>query len=146
MRRAIGALLAVAVVLGATAAGYAALQRADRAAQPRAAIEPSPVRVTGEIDDLFPGVPSILPIRVRNLTDGPVRLRWVRTKVQQTGGSCDRSWLHTEQVTPRQLIPARGRLDLQVPVMLDPAAPDLCQGATFPLKYRTRVNVIGVGG
>jgi hypothetical protein len=91
-------------------------------------------------------VPAILPIRVRNLTDGPVKLRWVRTKVQQTGGSCDGSYLHTEQVTPRQRIPARGRLDLQVPVTLDAAAPDLCQGATFPLEYRTRVNVIGVGG
>jgi hypothetical protein len=146
MRRALGVLLAAAVVLGATAAGYAALRGADRAALPSARIEPSPVRVTGDTGDLFPGVAATLPIRVRNLTTGPVQLRWVRTIVDAPAGDCDPGYLHAEQIWPRQRIPARGRLDLEVPITLAPEAPDDCQGVTFPLRYRTRVNVLGVRG
>jgi hypothetical protein len=146
MRRAIAALLSAAAVMGATAVGYAALRGADGALLPRAAIEPSPVRVTGHTGDLFPGMSASLPIRVRNLTDGPVRLRWVRTIVRQPVGDCDPAYLHAEQIFPRQRIPARGRLDLVVPLTLDGAAPDGCQGVRFPLRYRTRVNVLKASG
>ena len=102
--------------------------------------------MTGDTEDLFPGVTTLLPIRVRNLTDGPVRLRWVRAKVRQPDGDCARSYLHAEQIWPRQRIPAGGRLDLVIPLTLAPEAPDGCQGVKFPLRYRTRVNVLGVGG
>jgi hypothetical protein len=147
MRRSITALLAVAAVMGAAAAGYAALGGADRGALlPRAKIEPSPVRVSGDTSNMFPGVTTPLPIRVRNLTDGPVRLRWVRAKVRQPDGDCDPAYLHTEQIWPRQRIPADGRIDLEMPITLASEAPDGCQGATFPLRYRTRVNVLGAGG
>jgi hypothetical protein len=146
MRRALTTLLAVAAVLGVTGAGYAALRGADRAPLPRAKIEPSPVRVSGDTGDLFPGMTTALPIRVRNLTDGPVKLRWVRTIVDQPGGVCDPGYLHAEQITPRERIPANGRLLLEVPLTLDSAAPDGCQGVRFPLRYRTRVNVLGAGG
>jgi hypothetical protein len=146
MRRSITALLAVAVVMGATAVGYAALRGADRSALTRANIEPSPVRVKGNTGDLFPGMTTAVPIRVRNLTDGPVKLRWVRAKVQQPDGDCDPGYVHAEQIFPRQRIPAGGRIDLQIPVTLASEAPDGCQGVTFPLRYRTRVNVLGVPG
>jgi hypothetical protein len=33
-----------------------------------------------------------------------------------------------------------------MPVTLDWDAGDACQGAKFPLSYRTRVNVLGAGG
>jgi hypothetical protein len=87
-----------------------------------------------------------MPIRVRNLTDGPVKLRWVRTKVRPPDVDCDPANLHAEQIWPRQRIPAGARIDLVVPVTLDADAGDFCQGASFPLRYRTRVNVLGAGG
>jgi hypothetical protein len=133
------ALMAVA------AAGYAALGGAHRAAAPRAKVQPSPVKVTGDVSGLFPGMTAVLPIRVRNLTDGPVRLRWVRAKVRQPDGDCDPAYLHTEQIWPRQRIPAHGRIDLVMPITLASEAPDGCQSVTFPLRYRTRVNVLGAG-
>jgi hypothetical protein len=145
MRRSIAALLAVATVMAATAVGYAALRGTGVGTLSRAKIEPSPLRVTGDTEGLFPGVTTPLPIRVRNLTDGPVWLRWVRVKVRQPDGDCAPGYLHAEQIWPRQRIPARDRIDLEIPLTLAPEAPDGCQGVKFPLRYRTRVNVLGVG-
>jgi hypothetical protein len=143
MRRAITALLAVAVVMGATAAGYAALRGADRGTLLRAKIQPSPVRVSGNTRNLFPGLTTSLPLRVRNLTKGPVQLEWVEAIVRQPNGNCDPGDLQAEQIWPRQRIPAHGRIDLEMPITLASEAPDGCQGVRFPLSYRTRVNVLG---
>lgn len=145
MRRSIAAMLAVVALMAAAAAGYAALGGAQRAAAPRAKVQPSPVKVTGDVSGLFPGMTTVLPIRVRNLTDGPVKLRWVRTKVRPPDVDCNPAYLHAEQIWPRQRIPAGARIDLVVPVTLDADAGDFCQGARFPLRYRTRVNVRGAG-
>ena len=144
MRRSIPAVLAMVALMAAAAAGYAALGGAHRAAAPRAQIQPSPVKVTGDVSGLYPGLTALVPIRVRNLTDGPVQLRWVRTRVLPPDVECDPANLHAEQIWPRQRIPAGARIDLGVPVTLDADAGDFCQGATFPLRYRTRVNVLGV--
>ena len=131
--------------MAAAAAGYAALGGAQRAAAPRAKIQPSPVKVTGDVSGLFPGMATVLPIRVRNLTDGPVKLRWVRTEVRPPDVDCDPTNLHAEQIWPRLRIPAGARIDLVVPVTLDADAGDFCQGARFPLRYHTRVNVPRAG-
>lgn len=145
MRRSITALLAMVALMAVAAAGYAALGGAHRAAAPRAKVQPSPVKVTGDVSGLFPGMTTPLPIRVRNLTDRPVKLRWVRTKVRPPDVDCDPANLHAEQIWPRQRIPAGARIDLVVPLTLDADAGDFCQGARFPLRYRTRVNVAGAG-
>ena len=55
MMRSIAALLALVALLAAAAAGYAALGGAHRAAAPRAKIQPSPVKVNGDVSGLFPG-------------------------------------------------------------------------------------------
>lgn len=147
MRRSLTALLAVAAMMGATVAAYAALGAADRAApgqQP--SIEPSPVRVTGNVEDLFPGVTTPLQIRVRNRTAGPVRLRWVRAVVSRPNTGCDPRYLQTEQIDPHVRIRAQGRVDLEMPITLSADAPDGCQDAIFPILYRTRVNILGSAG
>jgi hypothetical protein len=145
MRRSITTLLAVAAVMGATVAAYAALGGAGRGTLTRAKIHPSPVQVSGNTTNLFPGVTTLLPLEVRNLTDGPVRLRWVQAIVRQPNGVCDPAYLQAQQIWPRQRIPARGRLNLQMPITLASEAPDACQGVKFPLRYRTRVNVLRAG-
>jgi hypothetical protein len=145
MRRSIATLLAMVALMAAAAAGYAALGGAHRGAAPRATVQPSPVKVTGDVSGLWPGMTTVLPIRVRNLTGRPVELLWVRTNVLPPDVECDPANLHTEQIWPRQRIPAGSRIDLVVPVTLDADAGDFCQGATFPLRYRTRVNVLGAG-
>jgi hypothetical protein len=145
MRRSIATLLAMVALMAAATAGYAALGGAHRAAAPWAKVQPSPVKVTGDVSGLWPGMTTVLPIRVRNLTNRPVQLQWVRTNVRPPDVECDPANLHTEQIWPRQRIPAGARIDLVVPVTLDADAGDFCQGATFPLRYRTRVNVLGAG-
>jgi hypothetical protein len=145
MRRSITALLAVAVVMGATVAAYAALGGASRVTLTRAKIAPSPVRVSGNTTNLFPGGTTLLPLEVRNLTDRPVRLQWVRAIVLQPNGACDPAYLQTEQIWPRQRIPAHALINLRMPIALSSAAPDGCQGVKFPLRYRTRVNVFRAG-
>jgi hypothetical protein len=144
MRRTITTLIAVAAVMGATAAGYAALGGAGKGTL-RARIEPSPVRVTGNTRNLFPGVTRSLPIQVRNRTRGPVRLQWVRAIVGQPRGACNGGYLHVEQIWPQRRIPGRGLIDLVMPITLADEAPDACQGVRFPLRYQTRVNVLGPG-
>ncbi len=146
MRRSLTALLAVVAVMGATVAAYAALGAADRAAPAQPSIEPSPVRVTGNVEGLYPGVATPLQIRVRNRTAGPVRLRWVRAVVSRPNAGCDPRYLQTEQIDPHQRIPALGRIDLEMPITLSADAPDGCQDAIFPILYRTRVNVLGSAG
>lgn len=145
MRRSLTTLLVAAIVLGAAAAGYAALGGTDQGIRPRAKIQPSPVRVTGNTDDLFPGVRTALPIEVRNLRNGPVQLQWVEAIVRRPNGRCAAAYLQAERILPGQRIPARGRINLQIPLTLAPEAPDSCQGVRFPLLYRTRVNVLGGG-
>jgi hypothetical protein len=145
MRRSITALLAVAIVLGAAAAGYAAFGGTGGSFQ-RARIEPSPVRVTGNTNNLFPGATTSLPIRVRNLTGGPVRLQWVQAIVGRPNLNCDPANLHVLKIWPAQRLPAHARIDLVMPVTLEADAGDACQGERFPLSYRTRVNVLGAGG
>jgi hypothetical protein len=146
MRRSLTALLAAAAVMGASVAAYGALGGADRAAPRAPSIEPSPVRVTGNVENLFPGVTTALPIRVRNRTDGPVRLQWVRANVGEPTAGCDPGHLQIERITPRVRIPAGARVDPEMPITLSNEAPDGCQDATFPFLYRTRVNVLGVAG
>ncbi|HSD23320.1 MAG TPA: hypothetical protein VLB79_03250 [Solirubrobacterales bacterium] len=142
MRRSITALLALAAVMGAATAGYAALGGADRGTFVRAKVVPSPVRVSGNVRNLFPGVTKPLPIRVRNLTNGPVLLQWVEAIVRRPNGRCGPRYLQTERIVPQQRIPAHGRIDLQMPITLTNEAPDGCQNVIFPLSYRTRVNVL----
>ena len=146
MMRSIAALLALVALLAAAAAGYAALGGAHRAAAPRAKIEPSPVQVTGDVSDLFSGATTPCRFGFAISLTARCRLRWVRTKVRRPDGDCDPGYLHTEQILPRQRIPAHARIDLVMPITLASEAPDGCQGVTFPLRYRTRVNVLGAGG
>jgi hypothetical protein len=74
-----------------------------------------------------------------------VQLRWVRAIVRQPDGECDPPYLHAQQIWPRQRIPAHGRINLAMPITLASEAPDGCQGVKFPLRYRTRVNVLRAG-
>ncbi len=66
--------------------------------------------------------------------------------VGEPTSGCDPGYLRTERINPRRRIPARGRINLEMPIMLSNEAPDGCQDAIFPFLYRTRVNVLGAGG
>ena len=146
MRRLATALLAIAAVLAASVAAYAALGGADRGPAPRAAPGTgSPVRIRGHIEGLYPGQQTTIQARARNRTSGPVRLRWVLTDVGRAGSGCASRWLRTERIEPRAWIAAGERLRLEIPVAMPAAAPDACQNATFPLSYVTRVWIPEAG-
>jgi hypothetical protein len=71
---------------------------AHRAAAP-AKIQPSPVKVTGDVSGLWPGMTTVLPIRVRNLTDRPVELRG-SDEVRPPDVECDPANLHLSRSGP----------------------------------------------
>jgi len=139
MRRLVAALLATAAVLAASVGAYAALGGADRGPAPRAPGDPSPVRIRGNIEGLYPGQQTTMRVRVLNRTDRRVRVRWIQANVGPAGPECASDWLQTQRIWPRARIPAGAVLRLDLPVALSAAAPDACQNATFPLRYRARV-------
>ena len=138
MRRAIAAVAVLGLLAGAVAA-YAALGVGDSAAK-RDRHRPA-VRIRGDVDGLYPGASTVLYARVRNRSHRPIRVLRVKTRVGSPSAACDRIALHAKRIRPRVVIGAHHRRRLRIPVRLRASAPDACQGAAFPLRYRARVKV-----
>ena len=146
MRRSVTAVLVTAAALAASVAAYAALGATERGPAPRAPGDTSPVRIRGSIEGLYPGQQTTLRIRVANKTDGRVRVRWVQANVGAGAPECAADWLQTQRIWPRAALPVGAVLRLDMPIALAAEAPDACQNATFPLRYRARVRTPGAGG
>ncbi len=138
MRRAIAAIAVLGLLAGAVAA-YAELGVGDPAAK-RAGHRPA-VRIRGHVDGLYPGVKTVLHAKARNRSHRPLRLLRVKTRVGSPSAACDRVSLRAKRIRPRVVIGAHHRRRLRIPVRLRASAPDACQGAAFPLRYRARVKV-----
>jgi hypothetical protein len=137
----------VAALLAATVGAYAALggPGPPAPAKPRHGLR-APVRVTGHVTDLVPGSTAHLRARARNRSRAPIRLLWVKARASAAGPACGRLRLRTTRVRPRVEIAPGATRRLRIPVRLRGGAPDACQGAVFPLRYRTRVARARQGG
>ena len=142
MRRAIAAIAVLSLLAGAVAA-YAELGVGDSTAK-RAGHRPA-VRISGHVDGLYPGVKTVLHAKARNRSHPPLRLVRVKTRVGSPTAACDRVVLRAKRIRPRIVIGAHHRRRLRIPVRLQASAPDACQGAAFPLRYRARVKVARSG-
>jgi hypothetical protein len=71
-----------------------------------------------------------------------VRLQRLKANVRSPSTECASGNLQTEVIRPRLLIPPGQTRDLQLEVSLASSAPDACQAARFPLRYRTRVETL----
>jgi hypothetical protein len=146
--------LVLAAVLALGALAYAALGQggSDQVADAAAPDTPG-LRGHGEASGFYPGLHQPLWVRVRNPLDDRVRVRSIRTRVGSAGPGCSSDNLvarHSRGL--RQLrrgnwrhvrIPPHGSRRVRVRVWMRPRAPDACQGATFPLRFRIRARVWG---
>ena len=127
-----GAVFAYAQVSGWTQALHAA-DGADAAGKASSA-----PRVKGHVKNLYPGAQRRLRAKVRNRSNKAVVLRSIRTKVKGAGAGCAKGNLKAHTVHPHQRVRAHDRTKVRIPIKMVAAAPDACQGARFPLRFKAR--------
>jgi hypothetical protein len=91
--------------------------------------------VAGEVGDLYPGLEATLEAHVQNTQPFSIRVTSVTATPQDANAGCDASMLHVDpSSTILDLAPAASAL-VPLAVRMDQAAPDACQGASFPLAF-----------
>jgi hypothetical protein len=101
----------------------------------------APFKVTGSVDGLYPGVPGVLRVKVRNPYRRAMRVVSLTARVGDASRRCTRFNLEVGRFRGRLVI-ARGRtgvarLSARIPLT---AAPE-CRGARFPIAFRARAVV-----
>jgi hypothetical protein len=112
----------------------------------RAAADSAQVTVQGEIDGLYPGFTGTLHAIVSNGFDRPVRVTQLDTTVLDARQSCPASMITVSRAAAEFEVAAGATATTPVTVHMDFAAPDACQGATWPLHFAASlVEVEGSG-
>jgi hypothetical protein len=124
-------LLAVVVV----AAGASTLWHRDEAAG--TAMVRHRMRLSGRVQGLFPGASKRMRVIVRNPTRVRIVLMRVRARAQDVVG-CPGSHVRIRPFRGKRPVPPRGRIVIRMRVRLSPTAPDACQGARWPVRFRAR--------
>lgn len=112
------------------------------APQPRSASNATVrVAVGGHVVGLYPGAARKMRTTVRNGYDHPVRLRSIKVKVGPGASGCAARNLRVGQIRHgRRVVPRRHSATVGLRVRMSGSAPDACQGARFPLRFRARVT------
>ncbi len=142
MRRLAHTLAFAALLSGATFA-YAnlsgALEHAPPSFENAASAGKAKGKVRGNVDGLYPGAVRVLRVRVRNRFAFPVRVVQLRTKVKHASPDCTRQYLKVRRVKrPKKLLEPEAKRRIRVKAQMLPTAPDACQGARWPLRFRAR--------
>jgi hypothetical protein len=98
------------------------------------------VKIHGHVRSLYPGARKRMRVTVRNRHSRPVRLRQLRTRVLDAGPGCSRGYLKVRRFKRRRYIPPHARVRVRVRARLTLSAPDACQGARWPLRFRAGVR------
>jgi hypothetical protein len=134
---------ACALVLLLSAAAFAYPRLSDRAPVPQHGQKRKALTVSGSVENLQPGVPSVLTAMVRNNLSHPVRLRKLRLRIGDAGAACPRSMLNAKPMRARKALRAHRTRRIPVTVTLLATAPDACQRASFPIRYEVRAQAPG---
>ncbi|MGH7315796.1 MAG: hypothetical protein ACREJS_05995 [Candidatus Rokuibacteriota bacterium] len=94
--------------------------------------------VRGKVGGLYPGARKNMKIRIANPNPYPLRLRWLRVRVRNSNvRGCARRWVRPRRELKLSFfVPPRSRARASLPVTLSRRAPSICQGATWPLRFR----------
>jgi hypothetical protein len=93
-------------------------------------------RIRGAVKGMYPGRVRKLRLRIRNPLDRAIRVRSIRARVRRPHRGCPakaitiRRWRGHLRIRPH-----RGRT-VRVKVKMKRRAPNACQGARFPIRYR----------
>ena len=132
---AVAALLVSAVV----ALGHVAVPPAvDHAKSAGRSADVRPFRISGSVDNLYPGASEQLRLRLRNRQPFKIIVRRIRVRVSGTPSGCSATYLTVPRFKGRIRIRAKRKKHFSLPVAMSAAAPDSCRSANFPLTYRGR--------
>jgi hypothetical protein len=142
----IGTAAKIAMILMMLGAGVAFAVAGERSPMPApaspdgtAATARRPaVRVTGRARGLYPGKTGKVRVNVRNLDPFAIRVLRVSARVGDAAPGCPRSVLNVRALRTRLRIRPGGRIKTWLTIKMLPTAPDACQGATFPITFRTK--------
>jgi hypothetical protein len=135
--RAVAGVLAVAWVGGTAAAD----QRRDAgmAAAQRAAAWPAPgFSVSGRVTGLYPGRTRAVSLRVANRHRVAILVTSLTARVRDGRAGCPARSLLVVPFRGAVRVAPRRRARIGVLVRMRRSAPDACQGASFPLRFRGR--------
>jgi hypothetical protein len=127
----------VVIALALSGVAYAALSDGHRDGPGLATA--SHLRVSGHVEGLYPGARKGLRLELRNGSRHWTVVRAVSAAVTDGSPGCSPRFLST---VPRDLKHPRIRPHktrrLGIRVRMWPGAPDACQGATFPVRFKVR--------
>jgi hypothetical protein len=105
------------------------------------AANPIRVKVSGHVAGLYPGARRRMPTTVRNDYGSPVRLDSIRVRAAAAGPGCSAGNLRVRGFRgARRVIGGHRATRVPVRVAMLASAPDACQGARFPLRFRAHVS------
>jgi hypothetical protein len=132
--------LVFAIALASGAVAYGALGHADRVGATWAYTELGPpVRLSGHVKELYPGIRRHIRVEVRNRSRHPVKLRSVGVRVRPASPGCSAGNLVAGRYHGSRKVPAHHTKRVGLPIAMRTRAPDACQGARFGLLFKARV-------
>jgi hypothetical protein len=135
------ALCVFGLLLGSNAAAMQATQDASRSNDSiratGATSKGKPFRITGDVDDLYPGARALLNVQVTNPNNSPLTVRSIDVAVEDSDVvGCGSEWISPgRDVRISALVPAKSTAHLSFPVRMLDNAPAECQGATWTLAF-----------
>jgi hypothetical protein len=101
------------------------------------------IRVHGKVRGLYPGAVKQMRVRVRNRFPERVRLVSVRGWDSSANATCTKAYVRATRFQGRVPIKPGKRVTIRMRVAMRADAPDSCQGAQFPIRFRARVTKPG---
>jgi hypothetical protein len=135
------ALCVFGLLLGSNAAAMRATQDASRSNSDilatGAASKGKPFSITGDVDDLYPGLRTLLNVQIANPNNSPLTVRSIDVAVEDSDViGCGPEWISPgRDVRISALVPAKSTAHLSFPVRMLGNAPVACQGATWTLAF-----------
>jgi hypothetical protein len=142
--RSIWLYLVCVAALASAGAAYAVLSGDEHQRPPTASAASSKharVKIAGYVEYLYPGATSRLQLTLRNRSPRRVRVRWVKARVLDASPQC---------IAANLSVPKRTRLKMKIKptrrkgvamwATLADSAPESCQGAKFPLRYKAKTK------
>jgi hypothetical protein len=136
-------LIVAATLIAAVAIANAAGDGGSRAPRSDSSIAfGSTLRMSGDVDGLYPGADLPVPVRIDNVRTRPVRVRSIRVEVGDAAPDCRSGYLRVRSGRGRVRVPARSTRRVRLRARMSPRATDACQGRSFPLTFRARAEVL----
>jgi hypothetical protein len=142
-------LLVIVALLALAGGAYAALAASGGASgggapQRKAAARRTRLTAHGHIRGLYPGAARKMRTTVRNRAGRGIRVKWIKTRIRSASASCAAGNLVAKRKhlrVPR--IGAHGVRRLGIRIRLRGTAPNACQQARWPLRFKIKARVRG---